>query len=294
MEQNVQDHRKASFTGLNFAGALFSVLKVVLGERGLATNMASMDKFDITVVEERLDAVYGQHLEWLRTGPQKVVGTMVQWYMRVVGLHQPGDMPCWYTLNVPQCVIIRFLRFRLGCHFLRNNTGRWHHMKPMHRKCVRCEQPLSRDNEDHCLIHCQEVCIRTQREELESAIRQAHRHPAMNSMAGLFQAVLETGRQDLHYKLVNYVAVCFQVAWRCHVDLNGWRGSAAVRACQLRQDWYEYARQRESTLPLEYARLSSDLIQTDDEQEVSDSVVGPAEVCCSEELVEATSSGDWS
>jgi hypothetical protein len=30
------------------------------------------------------------------------------------------------------------------------------------------------------------------------------------------------------------------------------------------------------------------------EQEVSDSVAGPAEECCSEELVEATSSGDWS
>jgi hypothetical protein len=130
MEQNVQDHRKASFTGLNFAGALFSALKVVLGERGLATSMASMDKFDITVVEERLGVVYGQHLEWLRTGPQQVVGTMVQWYMRVVGLHQPGELPCWYTLNVPQCVIIRFMRFRLGCHFLRNNTGRWQHMKP--------------------------------------------------------------------------------------------------------------------------------------------------------------------
>jgi hypothetical protein len=91
----------------------------------------------------------------------------------------------------------------------------------------------------------------------------------MNSMAGLFQAVQETGSRELQFKLLHYVAYCFQVSWRCFVDLNGWRASDAVRGCAARQAMQAYVLQRESTYSWEYDRLSSSLVFTSELQEVT-------------------------
>jgi hypothetical protein len=97
-------------------------------------------------------------------------------------------------------------------------------------------------------------------------------------MAGLFQAVQETGSRDLQYRLVHFVALCYQVAWRCHVDLSGWRSSAAVRAVEARVRMHEYVRQRESTYPLEYDSLSSNVCESSEYLEVShDAVVDAAD-----------------
>jgi hypothetical protein len=51
--------------------------------------------------------------------------------------------------------VVRFLRFRLGCHHLRIHTGRWHQLalpRP-HRTCLRCSSRAV-DDEAHCLFAC--------------------------------------------------------------------------------------------------------------------------------------------
>lgn len=282
LKENVSDAQDASFRGHNFSYALFVVLRVLLGSgtRGLSSSMLNLQQISVQEVEDRLAATYKEYLQSLCTQ----AGSMVSRYFSVVGTHDIGVRPCWYTFQIPQRVMVRFLRFRLGCHFLRVNTGRWERqggglagkVPRRQRVCVRCEQPFV-DDEDHCLVYCQEVCIRTHRERLEAAVRHRHPHPAMNSMAGLFQAVQETQDRDPQFKLVHFVAFCFQVAWCCYTDLNGWRGSDAVRGYTAEQAMYAYVRQRESTYPEEYDRLSSSLVFTSELQEVTDVEVEQAE-----------------
>jgi hypothetical protein len=121
----------------------------------------------------------------------------------------------------------------------------------------------------HYLIYCQEVCIRMHQQQLEATIRHRHPHPAMNNMAGLCQAVQETGSRELQFKLLHCVAYCFHVSWRCFVYLNGWRASDAVRSCTAWQAMQVYVLQRESTYSWEYVRLSSSLVFTSELQEVT-------------------------
>jgi hypothetical protein len=277
MQQNVRDAQNPNFRGVNFSRALTVVLRVLLGSgsRGLSNDTVhKLQTISLERVEAGLAATYKEYLQ----SQQTQAGSMIRRYFTVVGTHEAGVRPCWYTFQVPHRVMVRFLRFRLGCHYLRLNTGRWErrrqegggtgHLPREQRVCLRCEQPYV-DDEDHCLVYCQEVCIRTHRQQLEAAVRRRHPHPAMNSMAGLFQAVQETGSRELQFKLLHYVAYCFQVSWRCFVDLNGWRASDTVRSCAARQAMQAYVLQRESTYSWEYDRLSSSLVFTSELQEVT-------------------------
>lgn len=277
LQQNVRDAQDARFTVCNFATALERVLRVLLGTsaRGISIKIRQLQPWSEQEVEAALKSQYEQHLQSLQ-GAGTQAGSMISWYFRVVGKHAMGVRPCWYSFHIPHRVMVRFLRFRLGCHFLRHNTGRWERregegavgLPRAQRVCVRCSLPFV-DDEDHCLMYCQEVCIRTRREALEAAVRHRHSHPAMNSMAGLFQAVEATGSRELQHKLVHFVAFCYQVAWRCYTDLSEWRASAAVRSYTAQQAMYAYVAQRESTYPWEYDRLSSSIRCTSELEETS-------------------------
>ena len=68
------------------------------------------------------------------------LGSRVGLYFRNVGTHALGTVPEFYHLPLSHGVLVRFLRFRLGCHHLRVNTGRWV-QPPLPRRqrvCLRC------------------------------------------------------------------------------------------------------------------------------------------------------------
>ena len=44
-------------------------------------------------------------------------------YFREVAVHGLGEVPRYYSLVLSHGVLLRFLRFRLGCHHLRIHTG---------------------------------------------------------------------------------------------------------------------------------------------------------------------------
>jgi hypothetical protein len=65
---------------------------------------------------------------------------IIRHYFTTVGTHEGGHRPVWYCISVPHKVAVGFLRFRIGCHQLRVNTGRWRVPKldRGQRKCIRC------------------------------------------------------------------------------------------------------------------------------------------------------------
>ena len=62
-------------------------------------------------------------------------------------------VPGHYYLRLPHGVLVRLLRFRLGCHHLRVTTGRWHHLQlpRSQRHCQRYTLYVI-DDEAHCLL----------------------------------------------------------------------------------------------------------------------------------------------
>jgi hypothetical protein len=235
LRQNVADAFDTRFTGMNFAKGLYRVLNILKVEQQLEAHMRALRKIDMQAVERQLAEQYKRYVESLQTGHGQA-GSMVNHYFRVMGKHALGTVPCWYKFNVPYKVTVRFLRFRLGCHYLRLNTGRWGHpeVAVRDRKCIRCGQTFQRphdvpvDDETHCLINCQEPVMVYHRRGLEAALRDSHAHPATNSVQQLFGAVEETGNTDLQRQLLLFVAKCFRVAEQCHKDLAGWQSGREV------------------------------------------------------------------
>jgi hypothetical protein len=74
-------------------------------------------------------------------------------YFRVVGTHALGTVPSFYHLPLSQGVLVRFLRFRLGCHHLRVNNGRWvQPFVPRRRRFCLCCHSTCLDDEANCLL----------------------------------------------------------------------------------------------------------------------------------------------
>ena len=81
-------------------------------------------------------------------------------YFRAVGTHALGTVPECYRLPRSHGVLVRFSRFRLGCHHLRVDTLRW--VQPplprCQRVCLHCHSACL-DDEAHCLLVCSHPTI---------------------------------------------------------------------------------------------------------------------------------------
>jgi hypothetical protein len=107
---------------------------------------------------------------------QEGLGSRLGLYFRVVGTHALGTVPSFYHLPLSQGVLVRFLRFRLGCHHLRVNTGRWvQPFVPRRRRfCLRCHSTCL-DDEAHCLLVCSHPTIVESQEKMH-AVPAVFRH----------------------------------------------------------------------------------------------------------------------
>lgn len=209
----------------NFTGALFSVLRLVLGESGLAYRMRSLAAIDMELVEAGLKKCYNKHISKLAS---VVVGegSIKAYYFGKVAKHELGVRPCWYGFKVSNGILKRVLRFRLGQHHLRVNTDRWVVPKPARagRTCRRCELAQV-DDECHCLFRCGDAVVRSARSNLFFDIRREWGSVPLNSIADIFQVVEQAESGDTRYKCVRFVALCHRAAERGYRGLEEWQQS---------------------------------------------------------------------
>lgn len=201
----------------------YRVLRVVLPrERGLVGIFRAGQELDATAIEAALSLAYMEHIHTL----SQVVsgsGSRIGLYFRDVGTHAPGMVPPYYSGRHSHGVLVRFLRFRLGCHHLRVHTGRW--ASPViprtRRFCQRCSDLQSAlvDDEAHCLLWCTHPTIVQQRIHVFGSIPVG----TVASYAA-FWALAGSGRLSMH-AVVTYVALCVRVSWFCH---SSGRGSQPV------------------------------------------------------------------
>jgi hypothetical protein len=242
--QNVADafHSNRG-TVVNFTSALYIVLRLLGVVNRPESHLRGLNTISVDDVDRQLLAKYS---EWVTHA--LVGGGMIGWYFRDVGRHEVGTRPAWYHISVPHKVAVSFLRFRLGCHHLRINTGRWQVpvLDRAARKCLRCaavfenEADVPVDDETHCLINCQEPVLALHRMQLEAELRRFDPHAATNSMQELLSAVHETGRKRLMRMLMGFVARCYRVARSCHENLAEWQGGREVQravAVHLQAEW---------------------------------------------------------
>ena len=215
LQQNIDDALSTRSRAHNFVGALFQVLRILLPrEGGLTRTLRACLPLDIDGIDEALHTRYTEHIQRLSqvvNGP----GSRIGLYFRVVGTHVLGVVPSFYSCRLSHGVLVRFLRFRLGCHHLRIHTGRW--LPPLlphsQRTCLWCSSTVV-DDEAHCLFMCEHPTIVEARDVFLAAVV-----PPVATMSSLRYADLwalsATGCVPLS-ALVKYVAVCVRVCWYCH------------------------------------------------------------------------------
>ena len=63
--------------------------------------------------------------------------------------------PAYMFLRLPHRPLCQFMRFKLGCHSLATETGRWHGTPHIQRMCQRCTQRAFRlQDERHLMFDC--------------------------------------------------------------------------------------------------------------------------------------------
>ena len=109
------------------------MLRILLPrEGGLTRTLRACLPLDIDGIDEALHTRYSKHIQRLSqvvNGPGSRIGLYFRvvgffsGYFRVffffVGTHVLGVVPSFYSCRLSHGVLVRFLRFRLGCHHLR-------------------------------------------------------------------------------------------------------------------------------------------------------------------------------
>ena len=217
LRQNVEDAFASPRSAHNFVGALFAVLRLILPRAGGLTRLfRDAQPLDEEALEVALSRRYTEHVASL----SRVVsglGSRIGLYFRDVGTHALGVVPPFYSCTLSHGLLVRFLRFRLGCHHLRVNTGRWTHppLSRLRRRCLRCHgeglAPL--DDEAHCLLFCAHPDLVESRDTFLHSLAPVSR-AALRTYSD-FWALASSGHLQ-HTAVVKFVAFCVRVGWSCH------------------------------------------------------------------------------
>jgi hypothetical protein len=210
LTQNIQD-AFATPAAHNYIGALDKVLRLILPRaNGITRGFRDGQPIDMDEVDQALQDRYQEYIQECSLaleGPCSRIGL----YFRVVAKHALGVVPGHYYLRLPHGVLVRLLRFRLGCHHLRINTGRWHHppLPRSQRHCQRCTLSVI-DDEAHCLLSCQHPDLVDAREVLDTT--------GAVDLSGITSYSAFWDRYNAHgsHAITKYVATCVRVAWKCH------------------------------------------------------------------------------
>ena len=144
---------------------------------GITRTLRNCLPLDATAIDEALSTRYTEHIQHL-SQVEHGTGSRIGLYFTVVGTHALGVVPSFYSCRLSHGVLVRFLRFRLGCHHLRIHTGRWQLpalLRPQ-RTCLRCSSTAV-DDEAHCLFLCEHPTIVEARDVFLSAVVLYHLCP---------------------------------------------------------------------------------------------------------------------
>jgi hypothetical protein len=237
LRQNVADGVQRWAT--NFSAALYRCLRTVLKEqaRDLPRQMRELQLLDLELVDVQLAKRYTEHV-------MSMEGSMFSRYFRETQSHVVGELPCWYSTAVSHGMLLRVLRFRLGKHSLRVNTGRF--MQPSlprcQRTCQRCShmwmQPgaMPVDDEDHCLLDCRCPALVGMRQRLWSAVKRVWREAPLNTTKGFFDVVDQLNNIKAHAvkkMCVMFVARCYKEAFLCAENPQGYQTAASESESEL-------------------------------------------------------------
>jgi hypothetical protein len=158
LKEDVDDGLTTSRPAPNFIAALYKALHLVM-PRSLIAKLRQGEAIDLAAVEAQLKIKYKEHVTQL-SHVVRGEGAKIGLYFREVARHELGVVPRSYSLHLPHGVLTRVLRFRLGSHHLRVNTGRWeknaagNKLERGQRTCRRCPDAAMVDDEAHCLFRC--------------------------------------------------------------------------------------------------------------------------------------------
>jgi hypothetical protein len=219
LRQNIEEGLSMPCPARNFTAALFNALRVlqIPNIRQLGTRLRSMQYISPKDVNMALRKAYSRHImEFMAITEGE--GCKIGFYFRCVSRHCLKKVPKLYSLHLPQMVLHRCLRFRLGAHHLHINTGRWTHPPlPRHQRlCQRCPQRHAIDDETHCVLYCMHPVLAAARGPMLLALSQHVPHMRLCTFQQ-FCTVCSTIKDDtLHALCARFLALCCRVAWHCY------------------------------------------------------------------------------
>jgi len=98
------------------------VLRLILPRaNGITRGFRDGQPIDMDKVDQALQDRYQEYIQECSLAVEGP-GSRIGLYFRDVAKHALGVVPGHYYLRLPHGVLVRLLRFRLGCHHLRINT----------------------------------------------------------------------------------------------------------------------------------------------------------------------------
>jgi hypothetical protein len=205
----------------NFMAALYKALGLILPRTGgLLQKLRNCELLDPAEVDIALRTRYQEHITEL-SRVHRGDGAKAGVYFREVAKHALGEVPRYYSLHLSHGVLVRFLRFRLGCHHLRVNTGRWEirnrqNLAREQRTCLRCQDTAMVDDEAHCLFKCGYPTLEEMRETLMEDCSEAVPGAQLVTHAHFWDMLEQVASVQLCRRAVCFVAACVRVAWQCY------------------------------------------------------------------------------
>jgi hypothetical protein len=189
--------------------ALFDVLRVLLPQGRWMRVFLALESIGVGLVRAALRAAYCTHIAGVRLVHAPGVGSRTGFYFREVGSHSLGTLPPYLCLGLSSDRVRACLRFRLGCHFLRVQTGRVAGLARPRRLCQRCGVQQV-DDEHHCLFDCQQPDLLRAR----TAFCDSTGGHVPGSMLHMFQTSADD-RPRLR-RVVQFVAECYIITEACN------------------------------------------------------------------------------
>jgi hypothetical protein len=99
------------------------------------------------------------------------------------------------------------------------NTGRWEirEGQPLEREertCLRCQDSLTVDDEDHCLLRCSYPDLVDFRRDIMPEL--ATYGGQLSTNAGFWNVLESVTDIGLCRNVLHYVAACVRISWRCY------------------------------------------------------------------------------
>eukprot|EP00877_Chromochloris_zofingiensis_P004852 jgi/Chrzof1/14368/Cz09g00080.t1 len=136
LQQNIADARRGRSPVQNWFFHLCAVLRLIMPTGRWLSDVRNLQQLNIKQVKRALVDAYDKYTASFRT-VHEGEGSKIGFYFREMAGHSLGKQPDYMSLCLPRRSVLTFLRFRLGCHYLRVNTGRWTGLQRDERTCLR-------------------------------------------------------------------------------------------------------------------------------------------------------------